>query len=173
MKKTLRLASIVGFAGCIVVTAVLGVLMTGAWMILAAAIPAVVLVLSLGFRKRTDHEDIVERCPAPKKDRPVRQKPVLPDSPVYNKDDPAYLAQRMLEQGRFALLLRPQIAASLAEEQFRAALRCPAISCRGSKAWPPRPVTRTRAGERRCSQYPAPTSGGVRERRGPRRRPPP
>lgn len=38
-------------------------------------------------------------------------------------DDPEYLAQRMLAQGRYALLLRPQIAANLSAEQRRAASR--------------------------------------------------
>ena len=44
-------------------------------------------------------------------------------SPIYDANDPAYLAQRMLEQERYALLLRPQIAANLKKEQLQAAMR--------------------------------------------------
>ena len=44
-------------------------------------------------------------------------------APVYDENDPASLAQRMLDQGRYALLLRPQIAANLKKSLSQAASR--------------------------------------------------
>lgn len=45
-----------------------------------------------------------------------------PRRPALNDDDPMSLAQHMLEQGRYALLLRPQIAANLHQDQYQAAV---------------------------------------------------
>ncbi|MHB8863886.1 MAG: SUMF1/EgtB/PvdO family nonheme iron enzyme, partial [Pirellulaceae bacterium] len=72
------------------------------------------------------------RCPV---DEPPASKPAARHSraavspyptpevpaPVYDENDPSSLAQRMLDQGRYALLLRPQIAANLKKSQRRAA----------------------------------------------------
>jgi iron(II)-dependent oxidoreductase len=43
--------------------------------------------------------------------------------PVYDENDPTSLARRMLDHGRYALLLRPQIAANLKKEMSQAAIR--------------------------------------------------
>jgi len=45
-----------------------------------------------------------------------------PSKPVYDENDPKSLAQRMLDEGRYALLLRPQIAKNLPPEQCHAAI---------------------------------------------------
>jgi iron(II)-dependent oxidoreductase len=60
--------------------------------------------------------------PVPESGAPIRTAPATIRR-VYDENDPASLAQRMLDQGRYALLLRPQIAASLRADQRQAALR--------------------------------------------------
>jgi iron(II)-dependent oxidoreductase len=44
-------------------------------------------------------------------------------TPAYDDNDPASLAQHMLDQGRYALLLRPQIAVNLRRDQCQAAIQ--------------------------------------------------
>jgi iron(II)-dependent oxidoreductase len=53
---------------------------------------------------------------------PVRPAPV-DAPPVYDENDPTSLARRMLDHGRYALLLRPQIAVNVKKEQSQAAIR--------------------------------------------------
>jgi iron(II)-dependent oxidoreductase len=48
---------------------------------------------------------------------------VEPPAPVYDDNDPNSLAQHMLDQGRYALLLRPQIAVNLKRDQCQAAIQ--------------------------------------------------
>lgn len=49
------------------------------------------------------------------------ESPVAP--PTYDDNDPNSLAQHMLDQGRYALLLRPQIAVNLKRDQCQAAIQ--------------------------------------------------
>lgn len=77
------------------------------------------LLCRRAFRKRRATE---EPSPAPaEKPQPAHVHPANPTDP----NDVAGLVERMLSQGRFALLLRPQVARNLTEEQLaraRAAL---------------------------------------------------
>jgi iron(II)-dependent oxidoreductase len=126
MNKTMKIAGTAGLTGALVATAILGVSLTGKWLIAAAAIPPAILLAYLGFRQpkpKTSEEKSEEPAPAPKK-RQLSPKPTPVEPSSYDVNDPAYLAQRMLEQGRYSLLLRPQIAANLREEHLKLALRC-------------------------------------------------
>jgi iron(II)-dependent oxidoreductase len=61
-------------------------------------------------------------CSVPAAEEPRHSPQVIARRPA-TPGDPAALVETMLAQGRYALLLRPQIAASLGEDQFRRALQ--------------------------------------------------
>ncbi len=124
MKKTIWLLGTLLLSGGIAAAALLGAQMTGHWWIAACAIPAIVAILIVAMKLNRKRTVVPEKPVPPKVVRQTRPKPTPLKSPAYDADDPAYLAQRMLEQGRFALLLRPLIAANLKREQLQAAVRC-------------------------------------------------
>ncbi len=72
---------------------------------------------------RTPMAPTSKEPPAPPQPvEPARQSPRLKPRPEYKPDDPAFLAQQMLDQGRYALLLRPQIATTLQQGVLRQAV---------------------------------------------------
>ncbi len=110
------------------VVAVWSSVLTGRWWMVPLAMLAVGLFPLTRWidRRRTKPPSATETPVAQRPERPRAQvttapAPALP--PVYDPNDPAYLAQRLLEQHRYALLLRPQIAANLKKEQLQAAVR--------------------------------------------------
>ncbi len=127
MKKKTRLVIVLGLVTFTLVTAAAGAWFSGQWLIAAAAIPLVMMLVAVGLRRPPEREEAA----------PVREKKLVAKQPQskcprptpvqriqYDVDDPAYLAQQMLEQGRYALLLRPQIASNLRRDQLATASRC-------------------------------------------------
>ncbi len=98
---------------------------TGNWMIVllsAVALTLIPLARLYVRRKAVRDEPPPPPPPRPRPEREPRPQAVPQAAPAYDADDPAYLAQRMLQQQRHALLLRPQIAANLQKSQLRAAM---------------------------------------------------
>ncbi len=124
MKKTFWLVGTLLLSGGLAAAALLGAQISGHWWVATIAIPVIVVLLAFGIKQGRKRVVVAQPAPPPKAERQLRPKPARLESPVYDVDDPAYLAQRMLEQGRFSLLLRSQIAANLKTEQLHAALRC-------------------------------------------------
>ncbi len=124
MKKTLRRMGAWWLAIVMVVVALGGSIVTGNWWFILLAVVVVTLLSLRGLvtRRRAVREAVPAK-PAPQPEREQRPKPVPLAVPAYDVNDPAYLAQRMLDQQRYALLLRPQIAANLKTEQLHAAMR--------------------------------------------------
>jgi len=94
------------------------------WLALVGLAAAVCLLVPAGRRWRRRFGSA--RAEAPEEAPPARAQPpieVLRRKPA-DPTDPASLIENMLLEGRFALLLRSQIAAQLEEEQFRRALGC-------------------------------------------------
>lgn len=124
MNSRLRIAGTLFFALVIVATAVMAVLVSGHWLVLATAGPPLLAILYLGLvrgRRASATRSSPAPCSAPRQRSP---KPTGPERRVYDVNDPAYLAQQMLEQGRHSLLLRPQIAANVKPEQLQTAMQC-------------------------------------------------
>ena len=107
----------VGLAAC---------LYAGNWRVfglVAAAVLAIMTVQLFGRIKQIVMQEPVEKPAAPVvRSEPHRQVPRAIPKRVYAEDDPAYLAQQMLEQGRYALLLRPQVAGTLGKTQLNDAI---------------------------------------------------
>ncbi len=123
MKKTLKYLSTWGMSGVTVAVTLWASLVTGNWLIFGLATVAVIpFPLLRLIRDRKRRSQAAQPQEKPRVRREPRPKPERPISPIYDTNDPAYLAQRMLEQDRYALLLRPQIAANLRREQLQAAI---------------------------------------------------
>jgi iron(II)-dependent oxidoreductase len=128
MKNTSSLLFLAG-AVALVATGCLAIVASWLWAIVPLLLlaPAVAWYVATSRATAAPEPQRNRRRPAPpSKSVPeptpsVRTAPVTPKR-VYDENDPASLAQRMLDQGRYALLLRPQIAANLRGDQRQAAL---------------------------------------------------
>jgi iron(II)-dependent oxidoreductase len=127
MKKMLRLL-ILGGMLAVVAAACLASLVSGPWWFVAVVLLIPPPCTYLWWRSRHKPcggtEPTRGRASQAAGPTPPRtgQVPVH-IKPVYDENDPMALAERMLDQGRYALLLRPQIAAHLPREQGQAAIR--------------------------------------------------
>ncbi|MFO7901760.1 MAG: formylglycine-generating enzyme family protein [Planctomycetota bacterium] len=122
------LAVTVGLVG----TAAWGLTGAGEWLIVGAAAPAILLVLWLGRRHwrrakaGTGETRVAGESKSgrePEATEPRRGPPAPAARDVAGAEEPAELAKRMLQQGRYALLLRPQVAANLDEKQLDEAIQ--------------------------------------------------
>ena len=128
MKKIVLAVATLGLSLGMTIAAVFGTMTTGHWSIAAIALPAIVATLFVGYRRWRKPRPAAPTVPAPTvQTQTPRLRPKAAcedDEEHYDAKDPDHLAARMLRQGRYALLLRPQVAANLRDEQAHAAMEC-------------------------------------------------
>ncbi len=129
MNKTIRWL-IGGGALAVLAATCWAAFLSGLWWLAVGALLPAAAGAGLWWRRRSSSRREVPACAACRAASRAAAPSPSPDDPgaapakaVYDENDPASLAQRMLDQGRYALLLRPQIAANLQPEQRQAAMR--------------------------------------------------
>lgn len=112
----------VGVAAGLAGIAIWRATVAGEGWVVGAVLPAILVVLWLGRRRciRSGPAEIPGSGKSTASREPEGIKPGsgLPTGVADDADQPDQLAKRMLQQGRYALLLRPQVAANLDEEQL-------------------------------------------------------
>jgi iron(II)-dependent oxidoreductase len=99
-------------------------LVTKNWLVLFALLAALPLPIRYFMRRWNgkSQESKPSSSPEPETVVDTSGRQISVGRTSLDLDDPDFLAQRMLDEGRYALLLRPQIAANLPAEQLRAAV---------------------------------------------------
>ncbi|MFW6170755.1 MAG: SUMF1/EgtB/PvdO family nonheme iron enzyme, partial [Planctomycetota bacterium] len=115
----------VGGTVVLVGTAAWALKVTGAWWIVGAAVTAILFILWLGRRSWRGAKPAAAETHGGSKSRrgPESVKPPQ-GMPARAADEPEQLAKQLLQQSRYALLLRPQVAANLGEKQLDEAMQC-------------------------------------------------
>lgn len=106
-----------------------GIAATGQWLIAAAVVPTLFVIPWFGYKTWTGTKVALSEPPggesepisAVNQSRSLASDP--PEVPEAEADEPDHLAQQLLRQGRYALLLRPQVAENLDAEHLREAMR--------------------------------------------------
>ncbi|MEE8452780.1 MAG: formylglycine-generating enzyme family protein [Thermoguttaceae bacterium] len=104
------------FALCLV-NLVFGYYQSNGWMVAAGALGTIFVLWRIVVTRGARREEVVREAAVELQ----TARPIAASKPVDPSDTDGLVAQ-MLAQGRFSLLLRPQLAASLGEEHFRRAL---------------------------------------------------